>query len=257
MVPSGVFAQDIVFPSDGFSKIADNVGGKVEFKRIFEQEVHYPEESLKKNIKGDVVFKFIVTKDGLAKDVRKIDSVNAEIDAEARRILNLLEFTPSVYHGESVNSYIELKFKFRPLIYKKNVKERGYEKVNYPEGYVTNPLMKIYTKADELPIYLEGNYALSAFIQKNLVYPKVAEMQRIKGAVTLSFLVEPSGYPTNIRIVKSLGFGCDEEAIRVISLVRWKPAMKDGKPVRYRMDFPLVFNLNEQFKDNSIGEQKY
>ena len=71
-------------------------------------------------------------------------------------------------------------------------------------------LISIFFPPPKLPIYLEGNYALSAFIQKNLVYPKVAEMQRIKGAVTLSFLVEPSGYPTNIRIVKSLGFGCDD-----------------------------------------------
>lgn len=255
--PIAFFAQEINRSNDEFIHVAKNKGGKNELKRIFKQEVYYPEQSLKNKIKGTVAFQFIVMADGSVQRLHKTDSVNGEIDAEALRIFKLLEFEPSVSKGDSVNSYVDVKFRFNPIAYRKIVRERGYDKMVFPGNYIEDPSMKIHTLVDEQPVYPEGNYALDAFIQKNLVYPQVARIQKIKGTVLIRFIVEPSGYPTNIHVVRSLGFGCDEEAIRLLSLIKWKPATKEGQPVRSRMDFPLAFDLNEQFRDNSLGEQKY
>lgn len=241
---------------DGFSQLAGNKGGKRELKRVFNQEVVYPEKSLAENVGGKVVFKFIVMKDGNIREIRKIDSVNSEIDAEALRILNMLEWTPSIYKGDSVNSFIDVEFKFNPKQYKRIVKDRGYDKIVYPIDYTAFNDFRVFTKVDEQAVYVNGSYALADFMQKNIEYPKVAQMQRITGTVLLSFVVEPSGYPTNIHLIKSLGFGCDEEAIRVAALTKWKPATLNGKVVRSRISFPVAFYLNESFKDNSHGEQK-
>ena len=78
----------------------------------------------------------------------------------------------------------------------------------------------------------------------------------IQGTVVLRFVVEPSGLVTNIGIAKAVGGGCDQEAIRVLQMIKWYPAKKNEKLVRAQMTFPFYFILNDEFRDNSGGEQK-
>jgi protein TonB len=105
-------------------------------------------------------------------------------------------------------------------------------------------------------MYQKGNYALQDFIKDNLEYPKQAQISNIQGIVVLQFVVEPSGLVTNIGVSKTVGGGCDQEAIRVLQMIKWYPAKKNGKLVRSQMTFPFYFVLNDEFRDNSGGEQK-
>ena len=82
------------------------------------------------------------------------------------------------------------------------------------------------------------------FLAKNIRYPADARKNRITGKVILSFIVENDGNISNIKVVKGIGFGCEEEVIRVCrKMPKWKPGIKDGIPVRVYIEFPVSFSL--------------
>ncbi|MFN4083490.1 MAG: energy transducer TonB [Bacteroidia bacterium] len=100
--------------------------------------------------------------------------------------------------------------------------------------------------AEQMPVFPGGNEALLDYIQKNIVYPPNALENHIQGRVTISFVVNKNGKVDRIEVVKGIGFGCDEEAIRVIqSLPKWKPGMQNGVPVSVRMMIPIQFVVKD------------
>ncbi|MDQ7947472.1 MAG: energy transducer TonB, partial [Pedobacter sp.] len=75
-------------------------------------------------------------------------------------------------------------------------------------------------------------------------YPPMAQDQNIQGNVHVSFTVEKDGSLTDIRVERKLGYGTDEEAVRVLKLAkRWNPGMQNGKPVRVKYNIPIKFSL--------------
>lgn len=83
-----------------------------------------------------------------------------------------------------------------------------------------------------------------AFVKENMSYPAEARKDSIEGRVFIEFVVEKDGSLTNFKSLKSIGHGCDEEAIRVLALSPpWVPAQQKGEVVRQRMVLPVVFNL--------------
>jgi protein TonB len=99
--------------------------------------------------------------------------------------------------------------------------------------------------AQEIAEFPGGNEEMIKFISKNLVYPKDAVKAGIEGNVIVQFVVEKDGSPSNIIIKKGLGYGCDEEVIRVVkAMPKWKPGKQNGKPARVQMVLPVKFRLN-------------
>lgn len=88
---------------------------------------------------------------------------------------------------------------------------------------------------------------LPAFYQDigmRMRYPAQARRMRIEGRVFLEFVVNKDGSIQDVRVVKGIGAGCDEEAVRVIETSEaWNPARQRGKPVRQRMILPITFRL--------------
>ncbi|HLF34394.1 MAG TPA: TonB family protein [Cyclobacteriaceae bacterium] len=106
------------------------------------------------------------------------------------------------------------------------------------------PADVIHIKSEEDPEPYGGLSSFYQYIKNNLKYPKVARQLHIQGRVTLRFVVEKDGSLTDIQVVKGIGSGCDEEAIRVISSApKWKPGKQRGRPVRVYMSIPIVFRL--------------
>jgi protein TonB len=82
------------------------------------------------------------------------------------------------------------------------------------------------------------------FISKTLVYPPMATDNNIQGSVLVSFTIEKDGSLTEAKIDRKLGYGTDEEALRVLRLSkRWRPGMQNGKPVRVKYNIPIKFSL--------------
>lgn len=89
-----------------------------------------------------------------------------------------------------------------------------------------------------------GRTALVKFVSDNLKYPAKARRMGIEGKVFLAAVIEKDGAISNVQVLKGIGAGCDEEAVRIVSMLpNWIPARQRGRPVRSRITVPIVFAL--------------
>lgn len=99
--------------------------------------------------------------------------------------------------------------------------------------------------ASKMPEFPGGNDAMMAFISKNLMYPDLAIENGIQGRVMLTFVIEKDGSISNIAILNSVGWGIDDEAMRVVKLMpKWSPGENNYRPVRVRVNLPVKFVFN-------------
>ena len=85
---------------------------------------------------------------------------------------------------------------------------------------------------------------MASFLHKNLKYPTMAISENISGRVVVNFIIDETGNVEKATILKGIGYGCDEEALRVIKLMpKWNPGMVKGKPVKVSFSLPIVFRL--------------
>ena len=103
----------------------------------------------------------------------------------------------------------------------------------------------LYVQVDEMPEFSGGYAKLLEYIQKNLKYPMMARESNIQGKVFVQAIIERDGSISNVKVLNSIGGGCDEEAVRVVqSLPTFdKPGKIDGKPVRVLFTIPITFAL--------------
>ena len=106
----------------------------------------------------------------------------------------------------------------------------------------------------KMPLYPGGNKAFQEFIAKNLQYPKEAAEAGIEGSVIVGYDITDNGEVQNVHIIKGLGFGCDEEAIRVIGLLRYGKVKNKRWRVKLTTKTTLHFNLNKTQISYSVTE---
>lgn len=98
---------------------------------------------------------------------------------------------------------------------------------------------------DEFPEFTGGMKAFTKYMERNLRYPYQAQEENVMGKVFVSFVVERDGSITDVKVLRGIGFGCDEEAIKVIKKSPlWKPGKNKGIPVRVRYNMPITFTLS-------------
>ena len=103
---------------------------------------------------------------------------------------------------------------------------------------------KVLEKAEVMPEFPGGEQAMMKFVAENVQYPEEAKEKEISGRVLVGFIVEKDGSISETEVVKGIGGGCDEEAVRVVkAMPKWKPGMDKGKPVRVHYMLPLIFKL--------------
>ncbi|WP_051350196.1 energy transducer TonB [Dyadobacter alkalitolerans] len=104
---------------------------------------------------------------------------------------------------------------------------------------------EIFRSVEQAPQYKGGLAEMGAFLQKNLRYPAPATQAGIQGKVFVEFTVASDGKVENVTAIKGIGFGCDEEAVRVVKLMKnWAPGKQAGVPVKVRFTLPISFQLN-------------
>ncbi len=85
---------------------------------------------------------------------------------------------------------------------------------------------------------------MAKFFQDHLNYPRAAKENGTKGIVYVTFVVEMDGSITDIKLLKGIGDGCEQEAIRVVNLFpKWIPGMSNGKALRVQCNLPVSFQL--------------
>jgi protein TonB len=103
---------------------------------------------------------------------------------------------------------------------------------------------EIFRYVEEMPTFPGGSDAFLTFVAQNIRYPEIAKRAGVEGRVAISFVVSPSGNVSDVQVAKSIGAGCDEEAVRVIkSMPKWNPGKQNGRPVNVQISVPIIFRL--------------
>lgn len=101
-----------------------------------------------------------------------------------------------------------------------------------------------YDKLESLPTFKGGIQAFGSFLGSKLRYPSDARKNNIQGRVFVSFVVDKDGSITDAKVIRGIGSGCDEEALRVINeSPKWNPGTQRGKEVRVSYTVPIFFQL--------------
>ncbi|MGB0165477.1 MAG: energy transducer TonB [Luteibaculum sp.] len=127
---------------------------------------------------------------------------------------------------------------------------------NIPEPPVNLPIMGpiadldttteevIHTQVDKMPQFPGGVEKLYEFLGKNIKYPSMALDGGIQGVVYVTFVVEKDGSVSDPKVLRGIGGGCDEEALRVVrKLPKWEPGEQRGRKVKVQYNVPVRFRL--------------
>jgi protein TonB len=108
----------------------------------------------------------------------------------------------------------------------------------------TNEL-EVFTIVENMPEFPGGEAAMRKYIGKNIKYPNLARENKVEGTVYIQFVINQNGEISDVKILRGIGAGCDEEALRVIKkMPAWAPGKQRGKPVRVQFTLPVKFKLS-------------
>ena len=239
-------------------------GGETALENFILTQTKYPQEALNKKQEGIIEVDFVVSKNGNITDIKCTNNKYLELCNEVKRVIALMpKWTPAKVNGQVVNAQHKIAIGFK--LYNKQITyviipdemTVGIENINNediivegdPNGADSKLLIEyekqsdedILTFAEQMP---EFNGDLGEYLSKNISYPKIAAENKIEGKVIVQFIVEQDGTISNASVLRKMGWGMDEEAIRVIrAMPNWKPGKQNGKPVRIRYTLPVNFKL--------------
>jgi len=227
---------------------AQCLGGKSRLEQVIQTQLTLPKSFANSKFKGDFVVYFNVDSAGKGSDLKFEGQISPVFQKEMGRIVTFLEFKPTLNLPNEPRPYF-LKFSIGADNYKKYIKQKS--KFNVKFVLPSDSSMLIYSRADRSPeFYNNGEEGYNRFVLSELDYPKLAIEKSISGTVVLEFVVETNGFVTHIEVKKSVNAGCTEEAIRLISMSRWKPAELNGKYVRYKTTSSITFSLRNVNRNN-------
>jgi len=108
-----------------------------------------------------------------------------------------------------------------------------------------------FAKPETPPSPKGGMMEFYRYIGQNYKYPKAAVDAKVEGRVLISFVVERDGSLTEIKILKDLGYGTGEEAVRMLKgSPKWNPGIRKGEPVRVQFTLPIQLNRTKEPEKN-------
>ncbi len=148
-------------------------------------------------------------------------STQIEIVKNDEKVDDNIDINADVDQGEVIQEYVA------PTVVEEEVKEA-----------------EIFTIVESMPEYPGGVEKLAEYLANNIKYPQLARETGTQGKVFVNFVVEPNGDVSNVKVLRGIGGGCDEEAVRVIkNMPNWKPGKQRGKAVRVSYMVPVNFVL--------------
>lgn len=109
----------------------------------------------------------------------------------------------------------------------------------------------VFVVVEKSPEFPGGDDSLYAFIGRNIKYPEAAKKNKIEGRVFVTFVIEKDGQVSSAKILRDIGGGCGEEALRVVkNMPKWKPGTQRGNPVRVQFNLPIMFQLEKSTSES-------
>jgi len=157
--------------------------------------------------------------------------------------------------------------KYKLILQKKEVELKGPVLTAYQDDTAINEERKKATEMAQLlssvreqpPKFPGGEEAMFNYIQSNIKYPAEAMEVSVGGIALVSFTINSNGNVRNPKLVKEIGWGIDEEAIRVVlNMPRWEPARQNGRPVSMEYTISIRFDLKREVaaKEKFQGNRK-
>ena len=178
----------------------------------------YPESAKNEGIEGRVIVQFTVDEEGRVTNAEVVRALHPDLDAAALAALKTARFEPGRQDGRPVAVKLSLPFTF---------------KLPFPKEVEALP------EVEQMPQLIGGLEALTG----NVTYPEIARKAGIQGTVIVEFVVDKEGTVRNARVVRGIGAGADEEALRAVREARFTPGMDKGEPVEVMMRLPIRFRL--------------
>lgn len=243
LIPVNIIKSNVT--DDDVYEVVENMpefpnGGMGELMKYLSANIRYPEAAHKAGIQGRVTVQFVVGKDGSIGNVSILRGVNADLDAEAIRVISSMpKWKPGTQKGEPVKVKYTVPVMFR-------LTPEPVEKIDETTvvGYHTPVAGEVYDVVDKMPEFPGGMTGLMQYLSKNIRYPAEAQTKGIQGRVTVAVIINTEGKAVNASIVRSVDPSLDAEALRVVrTMPDWVPGTKDGKPVNVKYTFPVTFRL--------------
>lgn len=115
---------------------------------------------------------------------------------------------------------------------------------------------EVFTVVEQNPEFPGGMSELGRYLGRAIKYPASAQRANVQGKVFVQFVVGKDGDIRDPRIVKGIGFGCDEEALRVtLNMPKWNPGKQNGKAVAVQYNLPIAFVLEKKAATLSNGDK--
>lgn len=170
---------------------------------------------------------------------QSVSSINSASSNESYEIT-----TDKKVVQNNVNTVVAATYSSNSLTNK--ILGNGFNPLSGLPGKITSTANSSTIQIEEnMPVFNNGEGELMAYLQSNISYPDRAKSAQVTGRVVVAFDVDVNGNVANIEVEQGIGFGCDEEAVRVVeSMPRWKPAIQNGAPKAIRMRLPIAFQLN-------------
>lgn len=230
---------------------AQPMGGTAAFQQLVEQELLYPQAALQAGIKGEVTVVVGVNADGTVGGMQVWRPVCPECDAEALRLVRLIQWQPSTATEERGAADHYMVVPFDPAKYKRWLKARHPMEAPVFELPASDTLAVFQPRqldTQVVPLVPKGNAGLGKFLAEHMKYPEEAYRRSIEGEVKLQFTVEPSGSVSNLVVLEELGGGCTAEATRLVYKTPWAPGSRGGERVRSRSEVSIRFTLPQQMR---------
>lgn len=226
-------------------KMPEFQGGKDAQIKFMATNIKYPQEARKAGIQGMVYVTYVVEKDGSITDVRVLRGIGGGCDEEAVRVINTMpNWMPGTQRGEPVCVQFNLPIRFildgdgvsknkETTVFAYSVVEKTPQLVNE----------QVFSVVEEMPEFKAQEMTLIEFLSTNIKYPAVARKEGIEGTVFVTFIVEKDGSLNDIKLLRGIGGGCDQEAMRVVKLLSFTPGKQKGKEVAVQYNLPIKFSL--------------
>jgi len=228
-----------------------------DFSKLFKhltRNMRYPASARQEKITGYEVVYFKI-QNGKISNIKIAKGLQNDIDNEVLRTFDLFKETVEAedndyalaiaFHltGIENNSLTLPSTGKNYFIGSISVTALGISQAREIKGFPLE-VIKDFASVDVLPEFPGGMKGWGEYLQSALKYPEEAKKNKITGRVILSFTVLKNGSITDIKVLRGIGAGADEEAIRVVKeSPKWKPGILKGEPVNVAYTMPIFFQL--------------
>jgi TonB family protein len=160
-----------------------------------------------------------------------------------------LYYAPFTTSKIDIESYSKTKFRDNTFVDPRTDSvffRTSFNKLRFTNKYnlKNKPANSILEMAEKMPSFPGGESKMAEFISSKLRYPKEARDRNVTGKVMLNFVVTTDGSIVDIEVLKDIGYGCSEEATKVLlEMPKWIPGADKGKPVDVRFTLPIQFSF--------------